>query len=605
MASSMKTKLTTAGYVLDPMTDVWSQSSYSSIAYSDGDEVEERIRCIISASQDTTVLSDELQSKITDWASLYHLSRARANLLRPFQSQLSCGMEVLEVGAGCGAITRFLGECGANVLALEGSKRRATIARSRTRDLRNVQVLAEQFDQFSCSDKFDVVTLIGVLEYASRFTHEPDAALSMLKRAKSLLKADGSLILAIENQLGLKYFAGAPEDHLGIRMYGVEGRYGAHEPKTFGRRELLDLLSAAGFEEVSCLAPFPDYKLPKSILTERALNDETFDAAALISSAFLCDPQLSRPLAFAPELVAPVVIRNRLMLDLANSFLVVTGSLSKCTVSGSDIAWHYSTARRRRFCKETVFARTRDGAIGVRARALSTSDVAEETPSPPLRLAVPETSEYFQGHLLAREFSCLLSRNGWTVKELQTVLTRYLSIVQTTARERGVEMDINSINGVVPGWLVDALPSNILIRDHGEALLIDQEWQWKQDISVGFLVFRAIYASLHSLAHFGESADKSVRTVNEMLQESARCLGWQTSKEQMCAFVQLEDELQYVASCSKPRDSEEIELFLNRQLTDPQSVWKQPRVEDPVYNTSGSVFSKITRPLRYIRSLLK
>ncbi len=601
----MQATLSDLGYALNDVTSVWSRSAYSSIAYSDGDEVEERIRRIINESQDATVLSDELQSKITDWASLYHLSRARANLLRPFQLHLSCGMDLLEVGAGCGAITRFLGECGANVLALEGSMRRATIARSRTRDLTNVQVLAEQFDQFSCSDKFDVVTLIGVLEYASRFAQGPDAALSMLKRAKSLLKADGSLILAIENQLGLKYFAGAPEDHLGIRMYGVEGRYGAQEPKTFGRRELLDLLSVAGFDQVSCLAPFPDYKLPKSILTEHALNDETFDAAALISSAFLCDPQLSRPLAFAPELVAPVVIRNRLMLDLANSFLVVTGSLSKCTLSSGDIAWHYSTARRRRFCKETVFARTRDGVIGVRARTLAASDVAEDTPSPRLRLAVAEASEYFHGHLLARDFSCLLSRNGWTVNELQSVLTRYLSIVQTTARERGVEIDIDSFDGVAPGWLVDAIPSNILIRDHGEAMLIDQEWQWKQDISVGFLVFRAIYASLHSLAHFGKSADESVRTVNDVLQESARCLGWQASKEQMCAFVQLEDELQHVASGSRPRDFEEIELFLNRKLTDPQSIWEQPRVEDPVYKTSSSVFLKIAQILRYIRSLLK
>ena len=37
----------------------------------------------------------------------------------------------------------------------------------------------------------------------------------MLQRVRSLLKPEGKLIVAIENQLGLKYFAGAPEDHLG------------------------------------------------------------------------------------------------------------------------------------------------------------------------------------------------------------------------------------------------------------------------------------------------------------------------------------------------------------------------------------------------------
>ncbi|WWL44975.1 class I SAM-dependent methyltransferase [Pseudomonas parakoreensis] len=71
--------------------------------------------------------------------------------------------DVLEIGAGCGAITRYLGEQGGNVLALEGSARRASIARSRTRDLPNVSVLAETFENFQVEKKFDVITLVGVL----------------------------------------------------------------------------------------------------------------------------------------------------------------------------------------------------------------------------------------------------------------------------------------------------------------------------------------------------------------------------------------------------------------------------------------------------------
>jgi 2-polyprenyl-3-methyl-5-hydroxy-6-metoxy-1,4-benzoquinol methylase len=601
----MKKQLVTAGYVLDPITDVWSRSSYSGIAYSDGDEVEDRILRIINESQDVSVLSDELQNKITDWPSLYHLSRSRANLLRPFQRELNSGLNLLEIGAGCGAITRFLGESGANVLALEGSMRRASIARARTRDLRNVHVLAEQFDQFACRDKFDVVTLIGVLEYANRFTQGPNAALRMLERAKSLLKPDGSLILAIENQLGLKYLSGAPEDHLGIRMYGIEGRYGPQEPKTFGRRELLDLLSEAGFKEASCLAPFPDYKLPKSILTERALNDETFDSAALVSSALLCDPQLPRPVAFAPELVAPVVIRNRLMLDLANSFLVTTGSLSKGILDRDDIAWHYSTTRRSRFCKETVFARSRDGVLGVRARSIAPVHDEKDAPESPLWFAVPASCEYFPGHLLAREFSSLLSRDGWTLKELRTLLMRYLSIVQIAARERGCEIDIDTIDGTAPGWLIDAIPLNILIKKDGVAFLFDQEWQWKQDISVGFLVFRAIYASLHSLTHFGESADSSIKTVDDILQQSARCLGWQISNVQIITFIKLEDTFQYIVSSSKPRDSEEIELSLKRRFALPRSVWEQPQAGSHVCDKLGNLFLKITQLRRYIQTFLK
>ena len=153
------------GYIYDHQSKIWMTPDFSGIAYNDGDEIENRIATIVNSSRDVSVFSEELHAKITDWPSTYHLSFKRSNLLRPFKERLSHA-DVLEIGAGCGAITRFLGESGANVLALEGSPRRAAIARSRTRDLDNVTVLSDAFENFKSDKKFDVITLIGVLEYA-------------------------------------------------------------------------------------------------------------------------------------------------------------------------------------------------------------------------------------------------------------------------------------------------------------------------------------------------------------------------------------------------------------------------------------------------------
>ena len=244
----MKSEILTSVYIADAKRGIWSRPGYMGIAYSDGDEVEDRIAEIINQATDITVLSAELRQHCIDWPSLYHLSGTRANILRPFDASLSG--DILEIGSGCGAITRYLGESGANVLALEGSSRRAAITRSRTRDLENVTVLAEKLDQFQSDCRFDVITLIGVLEYANLFTTSENAALAMLQHVRSLLKPEGTLIIAIENQLGLKYFAGAPEDHLGQPMYGIEGRYAANQPQTFGRAVLAGLLEKAGFKNI-------------------------------------------------------------------------------------------------------------------------------------------------------------------------------------------------------------------------------------------------------------------------------------------------------------------------------------------------------------------
>ena len=97
-----------------------------------------------------------------DWPTTYHLHPTRANLLRPFSQLLKA--RVLEIGAGCGALTRYIGECGGQLLALEGSPRRASIAAARTRDLANVVVVAEDFNTFDVgSEKFDVFTLVAVM----------------------------------------------------------------------------------------------------------------------------------------------------------------------------------------------------------------------------------------------------------------------------------------------------------------------------------------------------------------------------------------------------------------------------------------------------------
>ncbi|MCP4925119.1 MAG: class I SAM-dependent methyltransferase, partial [Gammaproteobacteria bacterium] len=208
-----------------------------------------------------------------------------------------------------GALSRYLGECGASVLALEGSFRRAHIARSRTRDLDNVTVVAEKLSAFETSQQFDVVTLIGVLEYAALDDDVDEPAKAMLRKAASMLKPDGVVILAIENQLGLKYFAGAPEDHIGLPMYGVEGRYKKTQPCTYGRQDLARLLSTAGLNATSFMAPFPDYKLPVSIVTEAGFCSDGFDAGAFARQSVRRDPQLPALLGFAPERVWPEIIR--------------------------------------------------------------------------------------------------------------------------------------------------------------------------------------------------------------------------------------------------------------------------------------------------------
>ena len=476
------------GYEFDEVHRIWTRPGYAGIAYNDGDGSERRLADIVREADDIGVFSCELRSKSTDWVALYHLSPQRGNVLRPFENLLKG--KVLEIGAGCGAVSRYLGEAGGRILALEGSPRRAAIAASRTRGLQNVTVLAERFDDFCCGEQFDAITLIGVLEYAGVFSDGHEPALKMLKKARSMLNPNGRLFIAIENQLGLKYFAGVPEDHIGKSMYGIEGRYRNGQPRTYGRHALAKLISAAGFACCEFLAPFPDYKLPKSVLTEQGCAANDFDAAAFAWQSVAADPRQLGPVNFDIARTWRTVFENRLGLELSNSFIAVASQTKQRAVPEQVLAFHYSTGRKAQFSKETCFVRDKPDGITIRYRRL-----AEQAEMGGLRyeMVLPEQDVYRCGRLLSETFIELFSTPGWTIAQAGGLIRNYLRHLETLLNAHGhggVRME--GLKCSLPSSFVDATPQNIVVDFEGSPHLIDMEWRALGEIELGFLLFRGL-----------------------------------------------------------------------------------------------------------------
>lgn len=534
-------QLLKAGYQLSQETNVWIHSTFSGITYSDGIETEQHIATIIEQARDITVLSTELRQYCTDWPTLYHLSSTRANILRPFEHDLKG--DILEIGAGCGAVTRFLGECGANVLALEGSPRRAAITRSRTRDLSNVTVLAERFDDFRTDHQFDIITLIGVLEYANLFTSDEEPALSMLKHTKTLLKPNGKLIIAIENQLGLKYFAGAPEDHIGQAMYGIEGRYRKDEPQTFGRVTLAKILQEAGFSNCEFWAPFPDYKFPVSIVTEEGFKNKKFDAATFAWQIARRDPQLPPMLAFSPELVWQTVVQNELALDLANSFLVVAGNNRGSILDSSVLAWHFTTERKKEFCKTTCFIQTETDTIEVRYTSLAPS-VSQMEAGRLLTFNTQQEDNYISGKLLSQDLIRIITRENWQLDDLCDFLKKYFESIDCIG---GFQWDNSQPPGPdteIPGRFFDCVPQNIIIDTAGIPHFIDTEWECVQPVQIGFLVFRLLILSLGYFARSSSYLTGTEQTYIGLIQAIMNGVGWTVDKNRIIGYSRLEEAIQ-------------------------------------------------------------
>lgn len=210
-------------------------------------------------------IEDALQNDIR-WPVFYHLSPIRKNLLNwfPFEKNAS----VLEIGMGCGAVTGVLCENLAQVEGVEISPRRAEIAAWRHKDCDNLAIHVGNLNDMDITKKFDYVTLIGVLEYAGSFTHTSEPYKDFLQACRQYLKPGGTLLLAIENKYGLKYWSGAREDHTGKIFDGITGYQNTDRVRTFSKPELAKLLQHSGFCSLYWYYPFPDYKLPHRVYSD-------------------------------------------------------------------------------------------------------------------------------------------------------------------------------------------------------------------------------------------------------------------------------------------------------------------------------------------------
>lgn len=523
-------------YSLHPDTGVWKRDNYGGTSYTDGDAEEQALLRAVQSADDVSLFSPELGRACGDWVQSYHFSPARANILRPFEKALA-NAHVLEIGAGCGAITRYLGENAHRVTAVEGSLQRARIARARTRDIESVAIVADNFYAFESSESFDVVTSIGVFEYANVYADAgTDGAFEFLSKAHRLLKDDGYLIIAIENKLGLKYFSGAPEDHLWKEMYGVEGRYQANEPVTYGRIEIEAKLKSAGFQLVETHAALPDYKFPTTIITGHGAKLASRLSGELAAQASLKDRQGTSTPLFAQELVWKSIADNELLIDLANSHLIVAAKTSlPAAWDVGLLAEHYSTERKKCYAKITQFvARDERQPIDVRVRQLSEGAAHD----PLIQFHPAPVSHYIEGELIATTLRRITTTDAWNIEAFSSVFIGFLCQVS------GLDRHQLTVNTLISGQYIDAVPGNIITGKDGRVQLFDQEWTLPGDIPLGWLAFRSLLIFLQSTSIHAKPADGAVYTRRTFMMNVIKRFDPHARDEQLDEYAAMEARLQ-------------------------------------------------------------
>lgn len=469
-------------FIYNKDDDLYVCKDINQIDYSDGSE--DYFIDLFKRIDNITAYDLGLLTYINNWPTRYHLSYTRTNLLDSVSQLFKNRGKVLELGAGMGALTPWLAENFESVDVIEGNYKRAKALRLRTKNYNNVSVFVGDIEQSQYPDtKYDLITLIGVLEYIpfySKNISPEDACKVFLKKVKEYLKEDGILVIAIENKLGAKYFSGCTEDHNAQLFTGIMG-YPNQSPITFSREELGNILLESDFDNVQFYHAFPDYKMPDLLFRED--EDVYTTSPSIFARELFPDYSGDRKFLYMDPLVVESLFKARILHHFSNSFLVLCSPQSVNLKTDWLIKKYWNKEMTKPDFHHTInFMKHRDN-IFVERKPISNG--VEKLELPNLRFHL-KSEPFIKGDTLLLKACRYVIRN-----DNYGSLIELLKTLQVRLRE---EYSLNYFDEegylMVDGCCIDYCLWNIIVGHNNKFIFVDKKWNYKAPISEDLVLFR-------------------------------------------------------------------------------------------------------------------
>ncbi len=411
-----------------------------------------------------------------------------------------------------------------------------------------------------------------------------------MEKATGFLKDNGVLLLAMENRMGLKYWAGAPEDHTARKYDGICGYPDSPSPRTFSIAEMKTLLKTVGFPCHDLYLPFPDYKIPSSVLTPSLVARDAELAAAVAAGAPFESYSGSRARSF-PELLALDSIASAgLFTEMTNSFLFLATKAESSSVrralrkkeEAGDLGWHYAVGREAATC--TRFFPKGD-ATWVEKAALSgkLGPSVFETPHFKVEWIAAPPAPVLAGTPFRQLFGrlCYFEEAAPALELLEKCLS--------SAVERWEHED-----GTLSGEALDAITKNCVVLDSEKFEWFDLEWRLQGSLSESWFVLRNVLALLPDRGLLPRGAP--FRRLSELYEHLCHELG---ATPRLHEDVHFEAELQARVSAGATVAQQEEALL--KALKQPLSRVPYPRESSREEDLLRLMVDRL--PLKKIRRL--
>lgn len=444
-----------------------------------------------------------------DFETLLRQSKMRCNLISWYP--LKKGMRVLVVGDNCDSIKDFLEE--QEVILT-------------TKDDENKNIFDYLMHLEDMKNQFDVILHIGIpVNDAGQKKH---IIYKYLQRYRGLLAECGTLLFAVGNRLGLKYFAGCKDEYCNRYFIGPEGYTEVTGNYLMSKKEYLKEIKDNGFFDVACYYPYPDYFFPTAIY-----SDERLPAQGEITNG-VPYTEKERYQLFDESKVYNSLLKEHVYDIFSNAFIFVC---TKETTSKAELPLYvkYSMERAEEYQIRTEILKDEGGTQRVRkypgnekAKSHITAmagnyerlqKLAEGTGIIYSKVECKNniaTFEWAKGQSLQDKIQELLQNN--CKEEAERLIYKFVDKVSALHNQ-----DICNI---------DMIFSNVFV-DGEDWTIIDYEWIFEHNIPLKWILYRAMDTLSRDVAGYSLTDKKYLMNIIEVSEEEEKVYAqWEVSFQQ-------------------------------------------------------------------------
>ena len=351
---------------------------------------------------------------------------------------------------------------------------------------------------------YDVIFQMGSLDCGDR--KPQDVYEQYFEVYKEHLTERGRLFLAVDNRLGLKYFAGCKDEGTDTYFAGIEGYPDASRQKraALSGKEYNSALEKAQFTQIERYYPYPDIRFPMAVYSDEWLPGEGE------LNANIRNFDRDRYVLFDETKVFDSLIKEGLFREFSNSYFYVCRKIEED--QGSKTLYvKFSNERDERFQIRTDIVQAEDGSRYVRKHPLS--DRAKEhiynmgRNYELLSRANGESTVHFCPVEIQGEDAISPFVSGVSLQKL------LLNAIEERNKEKAAELFESAVQRLRQYYKkqknvlekvtdLDMIFSNILV-DGEDWNIIDYEWTFPGDIPPEFVLYRTMFrAALELPASF-------------------------------------------------------------------------------------------------------